>query len=122
MKEIYEIVRVAKLKQGIQSDRGFALANGINPQVIVDLKSGKSMPNAENMLKILSAAKLDVNDGIKAIERQKEAGFADIGLMVAMSVGATGAMSLAGVSPLSGTAIGAGITGLTLLSIHYAKC
>ena len=119
MKEIYEIVRAAKLKQGIQSDRGFALANGINPQVIVDLKSGKSMPNAENMLKILAAARMDVHDGIKAIERQKEAGFAEVGLLGLMSVGSLAAMSLEKVSALPYEAIGAALIGLNV--VYYVK-
>ena len=121
MDEIYELVKAGKVRQGITSDRGYALANDIHPQVIADLKAGKCMPNAENMLKILAAAGKDVNDGIRAIKKQKEAGFADAGLLAAIGAGSLGAMSLSGVTPSPEMAIGAGVVGAIALCIHYAK-
>jgi orotate phosphoribosyltransferase len=92
MTEIYRIVEAGKKRKGIESDRGFALAIGIHPQVIADIKAGKSIGNAVSVLKLLEAAGMGVTDGIAAIERQREAGFAEVGVM--------GAMSLAGVTLL----------------------
>lgn len=111
VKEIYELIEAGKKKQGITSDRGYALANGILPQVIVDIKAGKSMPNAENMLKILAAAGKDVSDGIKAIQKQKEAGFAEVGLLLAMSTGAITLMSLAQVTQFPANQVMTGLLG-----------
>lgn len=98
MEEIYELVKTGKTRQKIESDRGFALANNIHPQVIADLKSGKCLPNAMNMLRILAAAGLDVNDGIKAIERQKEAGFSNLTVMLSIMSGSV--VTLTAMSPM----------------------
>lgn len=110
MDEIYELVKAGKARQKITSDRGFALANNMHPQVIADLKSGKCLPNAVNMLKILAAAGMDVNDGIRAIERQKQAGFTTLPMM--LSVVSAGAVTLSGMSPMLYNSILAGfVTG-----------
>lgn len=119
MDELYKLIEVGKTKQRIESDRGYAIANGINPQVIVDLKAGKSLPNAINMLKILSAAGLDVNDGIKAIEKQREAGFANIDILIGLS-----SLSLVGVGGMLYSPALAGLTAIGCGAIYIirSKC
>ena len=85
-----------------------------------------SMPNIDDILSMCDHAKIDVEKAVRAVsysrnnERPvKEAGFADIGLMAAMGLGTTGAMSLAGVttSPeaLAGVGLGVGIAALYTL-------
>lgn len=71
MGELYDLVRAGQVIQGIKSDRAFALNIDIKPQVIVDLKAGRCMPNAENMLKMLFAAEMSVKEGMDVIQNCK---------------------------------------------------
>ena len=84
---IYEIVQRGKAMQKIESDRQFAMANGMDPQNIVDLKSGKSRLNAKNYLKVAKAAGMDLDEALEFLEKvEKQKGFARVPAMLVAAV------------------------------------
>jgi hypothetical protein len=116
----YILVEIAKRKQGIDSDREFALRNGFTKQNIVDWKSGKSLPVWDNMEKLADAAGLELWEAVKAMKeaerKLKQAGFVDMGML-----GVLTGMSFLAVSPTPEALTGAAVGGAILASIHYAN-
>lgn len=72
MDRLYKLVKTGQILLKIKSDRAYALAIDIKPQVIVDLKASRCIPNAENMLKMLEAANMNVREGIQVIQDCKK--------------------------------------------------
>ena len=118
MMDLYELVEKGKKRQGIESDRGFALANNINPQAIVDLKSGKSNPNAFNYLQLIRAAGLSVDEGIAILEAKKQAGYASLEIMLSVAGVSLAGLSLLAVTSPNGALIGAALGGAIPHVIH----
>jgi len=108
----YILVKLGKEKQGIKSDRAFALANGFSTQNIVDWKAGKSLPNWENMEKLASSADMELWEAVKLMKENsvalKEAGYATLPMMGAIAglslVAMTHSPTLAGLIAMSGAA------------------
>jgi hypothetical protein len=87
-----------------------------------------AMPNIDDIIAMCDHAKLDIGDAARAVSYSKnhekpvkQTGFSDIALLLAMSAGSFGAMSLDAVTPLSYASIGAVLLSGGYLSIHYAK-
>lgn len=112
----YILVKLGKEKQGIKSDRAFALANGFSSQNIVDWKAGKSLPNWENMEKLASSADMELWEAVKLMKENsvalKEAGYATLPMMSVIA-----GMSFIGMtqSPSLIAAVGTMASGLCIL-------
>jgi hypothetical protein len=82
----YELVKIAKTKQGIDSDRAFAINNGFTVQNISDWKAGRAIPNARNFLKLATCAEMSIEEALKFAEemeaaRFKQAGYANLSMI-----------------------------------------
>ena len=99
----YALVVIGKEKQGIDSDRAYAIQNGLTVQNISDWKAGRSSPNAANFLKLAISAGMTIHEALEYAEkldspkRLKQAGFSTLEFMV--------------------TTVGMGIVGVSLLSV-----
>lgn len=106
MTTAYDIVEIAKAKNNIDSDNAFAMKFGFRRQNVNDWKFGRSEPKGINLLKLLKAADINIDEAIVLMTDTKkpllEAGFANIGLLTTIS-----GMSLLIMSPLPYNLIGA---------------
>lgn len=114
----YSLVELGKEKQGIESDRAFAIKNGLTVQNISDWKAGRASPNASNFLKLAVAAGMNINQALDYAEKMeskkhREAGFADIGILASVS--------LSGVTWLYFNNEIIALAGLLAPVIHYTK-
>ncbi len=91
MTNTYELVEIAKNKKNISSDNALAVSLGFTRQNINDWKTGRSEPKGTNLLKLIIAAELSIEEALELMTEKpmKEAGFANVELMAGM-----GAMSL----------------------------
>lgn len=117
MSKVYEIVEIAKLKNNIESDNAFAIRFGFRRQNINDWKVERSEPKGINLLKLLKAADISIDEAILIMEESerpvKEAGFSNVIFLSALGIGTIGAMTLAKMSALPYEALGiTGVSGL----------
>lgn len=96
----YDLVLLGKQKQGLKSDREFALHNGLSVQNISDWKAERANPNTTNFLILIEAAGLGLKEAkeiANAMEKRKnlkQAGFANVFFLSSLSLGSLGAMTL----------------------------
>ncbi|MFA6178361.1 MAG: hypothetical protein WC696_01990 [Candidatus Methylopumilus sp.] len=125
MMNAYVIVEMAKRRQGISSDRQFALTNKLSTQNIVDWKAGRCMPSWENMDRLAEAAGIEVWEAVKIMKEEevrasKQAGFATLPMMLATSgIGIAGMPLLTVPSPTEAL-IGAPVGGVVIAG--YTLC
>lgn len=109
MTKAYEIVELAKEKNSIESDNAFAIRFGFRRQNVNDWKIGRSEPKGVNLLKLIKAADLTVDEAIEIMSESeknlKEAGFSTLPMMIGLS-GISG-MTILAMSHLPYQAIGA---------------
>ncbi|MCB5206358.1 hypothetical protein [Methylovorus mays] len=109
----YELVKIAKTKQGIESDRAFAINNGFTVQNISDWKAGRAIPNARNFLKLATCAEMSIDEALKFAEemeaaRFKQAGYSNLTMMGTLTglslLAVTHSPAIAGLIAVSGAA------------------
>lgn len=112
MTKTYAFIEIAKRKNNITSDYAIARLLNVTPQKLSNWKKGESEANAMHTLKILQLAGISIEEAIQKFDEEKEfelpmkqAGFANVSSMVALS-----AVSLLGASYLSNSPILAGVT------------
>lgn len=87
----YDLVVLAKQKQGIESDRQFALKNGFSAQNVVDWKAEKANASTANYIRLARCAGLtldEMEELANELEKRKnvrQAGYSDIQTMLGLS-------------------------------------
>lgn len=113
----YELVKIAKTKQGIESDRAFAINNGFTVQNISDWKAGRAIPNARNFLKLATCAEMSIDEALKFAEEMEAARFKQAGYSTLPMMSVIAGMSFIGMtqSPALISAVGTMASGLCIL-------
>ena len=81
MNNAYKMVEIAKVKNNILTDNALAVKYGFTRQNLNDWKSGRSEPKGTNLLKLMKAAELTVDDGLKIMQN----GFIELSLLFVTS-------------------------------------
>lgn len=113
----YELVKIAKSKQGIDSDRAFAINNGFTVQNISDWKAGRAIPNARNFLKLATCADMSIEEALKFAEEMEAARFKQAGYSTLPMMSVIAGMSFIGMTQSATliTAVGTMASGLCIL-------
>lgn len=123
MNSIYEIVELAKAKNNIESDNAFAIKFGFRRQNINDWKVGRSEPKGVNLLKLLKAADLSIDEAILLMNETKkpilQAGFINLGLLIGMSGVSLGVLTLEKMSALPYEALA--LASVAANVVYYVK-
>jgi len=102
----YELVLLGKQKQGLKSDREFALFNGLTVQNISDWKAERANPNTGNFLILIEAAGLGLKEAKEiagAMEKRKnlkQAGFSNVVFLSSLASSTLGLVTLAKMSAM----------------------
>lgn len=88
----YKIVEIAKEKQNITSDNQIAIKLGVSRSLVSGWKTGYSMPDGINTLKLINMAELSSNEAMEIIKEEikaqkplKQAGYAQIEFIAGIS-------------------------------------
>ena len=90
MNNAYRMVEIAKEKNNIQTDNALAIKCGFTRQNLNDWKTGRSEPKGTNLLKLMKAADLSVDDGLKLMQN----GFINVSLLFVTSIGGIALLAL----------------------------
>ena len=104
MNATYKMIEIAKNNNGMESDYAIANYLGVSKGMVSHWKLGRSEANGENLLRLIKAAGISIDDALSLMDESSEplrqAGFSTLSMMFVLGASSLGAITLMKMSAL----------------------